>query len=112
MIYDEDNRELLYWPITGLVEGQASEHIIIGVDTPQDRKLTVTDDSRLRVWARLEGTADAFVDLAEDPIDLLGLPAGRTQFEIYCEATSPMEGLERVALSLSESGSMLAGWSH
>lgn len=110
MIKDAGGSELTYWPIPGLVEGEQTDVLTILVDTPvAGARLLASPDPRVRIWGR-EAGGGAYVDLGDEGLDLSALPAGETAFEIYAEAVGPIEGLERVALSVSAAVSAPAGW--
>ena len=110
-IYDENGDDLVYWPISGLEEGTASETINILVDTPvTNGLLTATDDARATVYAREAGSADPWQDIADDPIDLSGYPVGQTEFEVYVQALSPISGFQRVPLQVTAGTATAAGW--
>lgn len=111
--YDIDGVELTEWRVTGLVAGQDSAVMIIGVDVPQDADFTMTVDERVSVMARLHGTSDPFVDIAEVPIDLRAMTEtdfGVAYFDVKLRADADVEGFDRVALTPGTVSNSPAGW--
>jgi hypothetical protein len=109
VIYDNAGNELTYWPVSGLAAGDDSAVFVIGVDTPQDSDLTVGADDRVLVMARLNGTSDAFVDIAASPISLRAM-SGRVLFDIKLRATMSIISFDRVALSPGTTIESGAAW--
>lgn len=111
MITDSNNDELTYWPISGLVEGETSEVLDFTIENPSTPAvLSANQDDRLIVWARKVGDV-SYVDIATTPYDLSGFSAGPLDFQCYVEALTPIEGLERVPVTVSAGTSSPAGWS-
>lgn len=111
MIKDEIGNELVYWPISGLGEGESSGVLTFNVPTPQHLgRLRASIDSRVKVFCRVAGVG-SYVDISSTSIDLAVLAGPDTDFEIYVEAQSPIEGLERVPISVVAGTSSSAGWS-
>lgn len=109
MIKDTDGMEITYWPISGLIAGDTSQHLTFTVEVPgSNATLSCTEDDRLIVWAKKVGDA-SFVNLATSPYDLTGL-SGDVDFEMYIEALSPIEGLNRIPIIVSAGTSSDAGW--
>lgn len=109
MIKDSNGDELTYWPISGLVEGENSEVLDFTLEIPDvAATLTANADARLIVWAKKVGDA-SFVNISEDPYDLSSL-SGDVDFQAYVEALSPIEGLERVPVSVIAGTGSAAGW--
>jgi len=109
MIKDANNVEMIYWPINGLVEGQSTDPIVLRIDTPVAGELRCEPNPNLRIMARVNGSG-AYQDIASDPIDLSGFPAGQTEFQIYAEALSPIAGALRVVMYVSTSLNGPAAW--
>lgn len=110
MILDSDGNELVYWPISGLIEGQDSETLEFTVPVPvTGGELSASADPRLIVWAREAGDV-TWVNVSENPIDLTALAGTDVDFECYVEALSPIEGLERVPVSVNAGTGSPAGW--
>lgn len=112
MIYDNDGKELVYWPITGLVEGQDSEHFFLWIDTPAEAHFNASADVRLSIFGRVAGLGGPFVELSGDGIDLSGMSEGQTRFEIYAHAEEPIEEVERVILNVGPFASIAANWAN
>lgn len=53
-----------------LTEGQTGAAFVARCPGGEGRFLTAADDDRLRIQGRRSGTADAFQDLADDPLEL------------------------------------------
>lgn len=110
MITDNDDNELTYWPISGLIEGESSEVLTCKVTVPDGiSALSANQDDRVRIMARKVGDA-SYIDISDTPYDLSSL-SGVVSFQIYVEALSPIEGLERVAIAVIAGGGSSAGWS-
>jgi hypothetical protein len=110
MIFDAADEILLYWPITGLSEGQDSGHITIRRDTPVAHGVLVAESSsKLKVFGRV-GSSGSFIDLALTGINLSALSSGRTSFEIYAHALSPIVGFERVTIAVGSATFSSAGF--
>lgn len=110
MITDNDDNELTYWPISGLIEGETSEVLTCKVTVPDGVGfLSANQDSRVKIMARKVGDA-SYIDISDTPYDLTGL-SGTVSFEMYVEALSPIEGLERVAVAVIAGSGSNAGWS-
>lgn len=109
MIFDDAGSVLTYWPITGLTEGEESQHIFIRVDTPVMGLFSATDDPRLRVFGRIDGPGP-FVDLALEGVDLSAFGVGQARLEIYCLAHSPIALVERVGLNVGTTSDAAAGF--
>lgn len=111
MIYDAQDNELAYWPISGLVEGESSEVLTFKVETPvTNGLLAASKDDRVTIYARRKGVGASYQDIATDPIDLSALPVGPTEFEVFIQALSPIVGLERVPIQVTSGTSTPAGW--
>lgn len=111
-IKDADGNEFLYWPVSGLEEGEVTGTILVVLevtDGPAGGTLSATNDARIAVMARAVGVG-AFQNIASNPIDLEGLPNGDNPFEVYLEALSGIVGVERVSLTVSAASSRAAGW--
>lgn len=120
MIRDANGNELIYWPISGLIEGADSEVLYFELDVPSTpSRLSATHDSRTNVWVKLlGGDADpppdppphfGYLNISIDPYDLAGLD-GVAEFNCIVEALTPITGLERVPLSIVVGTSSGAGW--
>ena len=110
MIKDANGNELTYWPISGLIEGQDSEVLQFTVEVPETPAyLRAAEDERYIAWARKVGDTD-YVDIETDPYDLSAL-SGDVDFEMYIEATGPIDGLERIPIVVSDGTQYPAGWS-
>lgn len=110
MIRDAAGEELLYWPAGAVQSGEDGPVLVIGADTPAPGALTAEDVAVLRVMARLHGTADAYQDLASEPLDLSALPAGVTQFDVFLRAAAGVEGVEHPVLTVAAAQSTAANW--
>lgn len=108
MIRDTDGNQITYWPISGLVEGQNSEVLEFIVEASGTGRLSASFDTRGRVWAK-RTTSGLYQNISASPIDLTGL-IGDIHFNCYVEALSPIEGLQRVGLSVIAGTSSPAGW--
>lgn len=109
MIFDDAGSVLTYWPITGLTEGEESQHIFIRVDVPVMGLFSATDDPRLRVMGKLDGPGP-FVDLATVGVDLSAMSPGQARMEIYCVAHSPIDLVERVGLTVGAASDAAAAY--
>lgn len=122
MIVDLNGNELTYWPITGLIEGQDSEHLIFSEVLVNLHPSPTTDarptnptflyasfDSRVSVWAKQVSRAAPFRNISLYPLDLTGIE-GEINVEIFVRALSPISGLERVPISVVVGTSFKAGW--
>ena len=112
MSKDADGFPLTYWPITGLVEGDTSEVLTFKETTPiAEGYLRATQDDVGIVWARRKGVGASYVNISTTPIDLSGMPAGDTEFEIYIEAIGPVpEGTYIATWYVGPSSNQPAGW--
>jgi hypothetical protein len=111
MIYDEIGNELTYWPISGLTEGDSSEVLTIKITTPiVNGELFATSDDRYKVWARFKGVGDPYTDISAAPLDVNVNPLGDRELEIYVEVLSPIDGFERIPISVVTGTSTSAGW--
>lgn len=109
MIKDANGDELIYWPISGLIEGEDSETLDFTVEIPVEASLlSATIDSRIIVWAKKVGDV-SFVDISNSPYDL-SLLSGDVDFQVYIEALTPIDGLERIPVSVMAGTSSPAGW--
>ena len=109
MITDSDGNELVYWPISGLIEGENSEVLSFTVAVPtEEASITATYDARINVWVKKVGDA-SYVNISTNPYDLAGL-SGDVDFLVYIEALSPIEGLERIPISIVVGSGSSAGW--
>ena len=110
MIFDANGNELIYWPISGLIEGENSDTLDFTVEVPATvASLTTTLDSRVNVWVKKVGDV-AFVNISETSYDLTGLGPGDVDFQIYLEALTPIEGLERIPITITAGVAYSAGW--
>ena len=109
MITDELGNELTYWPIT-LIEGEAGDPIIFTAPVPAGTsRLLCTSDERVSVYVRQAGTEDDFKDITRTQVPLYSPSGEDMSFEIYVEG-GPVEGLERVPVTVSIGKSSRAGW--
>jgi hypothetical protein len=109
MILDADGNELVYWPISGLIEGEDSEVLEFTIPVPDyPTMLTASLDDRGIVWARKVGDA-GYVNISTTPYDLSAL-SGFQDFQCYVEALTPIVGLERVPFSVVAGTGSPAGW--
>lgn len=102
--------DIVYIPISGLVEGQSTPVFSVFVDLPSTGKFTSESSTKARVMGREAGTM-MYVDIAQEPFDLAGMVGSEVEFELYVEALYPIEGLERIPLSVSAGEAKPAGWS-
>lgn len=111
MFLDSMDMDLTYWP-TSLKEGETSEVIEIQVETPFVGYLRATNDARARVWAKwMMFPANPFINIsAGSGINLDGLSGPFADFAVYVEALSPIDGFERVPLTVVQSENRPAGW--
>jgi len=112
MSKDADGHVFTYWPITGLVEGENSEVLTFSEQTPSTNGfLRSTGNDVVNVWARRKGVGASYQNIVTTPIDLSGMPAGDTEFEIYLECIGPIpDGMEIVTLYVTASFARAAGW--
>ena len=113
MIKDLSGKEITYWPIPNLVEGQNSEVLTIRIDTPIEARLRANSDPRIKFWAKwMAFPNNPFIEVSTGAgISLSGIPAPYAEFEIYVEALSPINSaFERVPITLFVVEGHAAGW--
>jgi hypothetical protein len=108
MILDENENELVYWPISGLIEGENSQELTFMLEGPTSGKLVGTEDDRVTVFARPKGVGAEYQDISNVPIEVNIVV--NTEYEIFVRANSPIEGLERVPVSVVLGSSNPAQW--
>lgn len=108
-IKDSADNVLVWIPITGLVEGQDSQEVDFNMTTPRTGMLSASHDDRVNIFAKVVG--GIYQNIDTDPIDLSVLSSGVTNFKVYAHALSPIEGLERIPISVTAGESKPAGWS-
>lgn len=108
---DSNGVEVQYWPIPALTVGEDSETVVFNFDTPvTNGRLKSGFDARIKVWARVAGIG-SYVDISTgDGIALSALSGPDTDFEVYVEALSTIDALDRILLSLTTGESAPAGW--
>ena len=111
MIKDTTGSEVTYWPISNLIEGQITGVMEFVIDTPVAGVLKTSSDGRLRVWARALGEP-SYVNISVTGLNLSGYGAVETTFQMYAEALAPIEGFERVPLTVTAAVSSAAGWAN
>lgn len=108
---DENNNPIDYWPLSGVKEGDDSQVLTIKQATPlANGHLTCTYDARIIVYGRRKGVGASYVDLYASPIDLSGMPSGMTEFEVYAHINSPIDGRDRIPVSVVASVNGPADW--
>ncbi|MBA3242647.1 MAG: hypothetical protein H0T60_15585 [Acidobacteria bacterium] len=95
-ITDTNDQPLLYVNLR-LGEGADSVVIIGRVPCRAGRFLATDSDTRAQVLARRTGSGNAFVDIADAPIDLTEFDGETVEFDFKVSA-GEVTGLERVAL--------------
>lgn len=112
MILDDDANEIIYVPISGLAEGDNSDHFNFHLQGPLTGKLVATDSEFAQVWVKNPSTL-IFHDVSDTPMDLTPFNASSDYvFETYVQALSTLsQGLERVALTVMRGINSPAGWS-
>lgn len=95
-ITDTSGQPLLYVNLR-LDEGADSVVIVARIPCRAGKFIATDNDARASVLARRTGSGDAFVNVADDPIDLTPYDGTNTDFDFKVRAGS-VTGLERVAL--------------
>lgn len=97
-ITDTDDNPLAYVPIV-VEEETESAVLVIRVLCVAGMFLTCAESASAQVLLRRTGTSDAFVDIADAPIDLSPDVGQTVDFDLKV-AASAVAGFERVALSV------------
>jgi hypothetical protein len=110
IIKDADGNDLVFWPVSGMAEGDVIGPVLITItDTPLDAEFTTRVDPRLTVLARVNGVGP-YLDISLNPIDLSSLPSGGVTLQVKLQANAPINGVERVPLTVGTYSSSPAGW--
>lgn len=109
MIRDGNGDELTYWPISGVIEGDDTDPLLF-TPTTQGQKITATRDDRVVVKCRVAG-AGPYTDISNGSLDVSALMLdGSVDFDIYATVMGPIEGLERIPITVTVGSSGPAGW--
>lgn len=110
MLFDSADRSIGYLTFD-LVAGETKGPIVLKVEPNVGRRFRCGTSSSVTFKARLNGTADPYVDLAGAGIDLSGFTPGVLKsYDVICVADSGVTGLVRVPLALVVSLNKAAGW--
>lgn len=108
IMLDEADNEFVYWPLN-LIEGEDSDPVIVKKTGPFTGKLFSTEDVRFAVFARINDSGDPFQDIGTTPLEL-DFTDPELELEVFGRANAPIEGLERVPISVVAGSSLPSGW--
>jgi hypothetical protein len=108
MILDENDNELLYWPVGALQAGQDSPAIVVKAQAFPGALLASNADANAKVMGRLHGVG-SYQDLAVAPIDFGGM-SGLVSFDIFIRPNMTIAGTIRVPFNVGAVAGTPAGW--
>ena len=94
VITDTENNEISYISQT-LAENTTSPVFVIRVPATEDSYLTASANSTVHVLARLNGTSDAFQNIAANPIDLTPFDGEMTDFDVKVDVGNISSPIQR-----------------